>query len=166
MGGIEANTSMRSSLVAKARTPPPSFQWEKGAEQPMVDRKAQNAVGSCRSAMIFSHEFENRAGTVVGGQPHVRKASVNAEANRTRPTSLDAPDEKLRSKQPTQLGRGTNDSAPLGSTIGGGRADDLYSPRPANICGGGAGEPTPNPKQETSDAGAAFRLRSEGERNG
>lgn len=37
---------------------PHSFQWEKGAEQPTVDRKAQNAVGSCRSAMIFSHRLE------------------------------------------------------------------------------------------------------------
>lgn len=30
-----------------------------------------------------------RAGTAVGGQPHVRKASVNAEANRTRPQVWD-----------------------------------------------------------------------------
>ena len=27
MGGTEANTAVRSSLEAKARTPPPSFQW-------------------------------------------------------------------------------------------------------------------------------------------
>jgi len=67
MGGTEANTAVRSSLVVRARTPPPSFQWEKGAEHPAVDRKAQNAVGSCRSAMIFSHQSGNRAREAVYG---------------------------------------------------------------------------------------------------
>lgn len=43
----------------------------------MVDRKAQNAVGSCRSAMIFSHRFD-------AGEAALVNALLNRGSSRKR----------------------------------------------------------------------------------
>ena len=138
----------------------------------MVDRKAQNAVGSSRSATIFSLKFGNRARTTIGGlrlwcsafqSPHSpdKFGTVGDGRCLNKPTAAMQRENRMASGSKINR-RGFTVHAESACPTQIPFLQSLECEREAALVN----QPqAPLKARETWDAGAAFRIRSEEERN-